>query len=117
MTGQAKLAEFKERAAAPDGGELTQVTVVKRRPGPVAQVVEACLAVEPIEQCEFFFLEAEVIQADGVFYDPILPALIALFGDLQIGTPTDGQRSSGTGNKAVGKSGHSERSAISYLSQ
>src|SRR6476620_10719036 len=72
----------------------------------IAQIVEAALAVEPVEEIELLFLKAEVIQADGVLDDPVLPPLIALLGDLQIRPATDRQWPGRTGNQAVGKSGH-----------
>ncbi len=43
---------------------------------PVAQIVETRFAVEPVQEGEFFLLEAKVIQADRIFYNPVLPALV-----------------------------------------
>lgn len=80
---------------------------------PVTQVVQACFAVEPIQQCEFFLLEAKVIQTDGIFHNPVLPALVALLGDLQVRPHANRQRTSGTGNQTVGKRGHEKRRSIS----
>jgi hypothetical protein len=39
----------------------------------------------------FFFLEAVILQADGVFYDPVDAALIALFARVQVGPLADRQ--------------------------
>src|SRR5438045_3588023 len=72
----------------------------------VSQIVKAALAIEPIEDGEFFFLESEVVQPDRLFDDPELPTLVALLVDDQIGPATNRQRTSGTGNKAVGKRRH-----------
>ncbi len=70
------------------------------------QIVEARQAIEPIQDRKFFFLKTEVIQPDRIFDNPILPPLIALLRHYQIGTPTDCERPSGTGNQTVSKSGH-----------
>src|SRR5262249_3386929 len=68
----------------------------------IAQIIEAALAVEPVEEIEFFFLEAKVVQSDRVLDNPVLPTLIALLGNLQVGPPAYCQWPCGTGNQAVG---------------
>jgi hypothetical protein len=71
-----------------------------------AQNIQAGLAIEPIQNGEFFFLKAEVIQADGIFHNPELPPLIALLVHHQVRTPANAQRASRAGDEAIGKGGH-----------
>src|SRR5262249_19855776 len=67
-----------------------------------AQLVETGHAVKPVQQGKLFLLKTEVVQADRVFNNPILPTQISLLGDLQVRAFANCKRASGTGDEAVG---------------
>ena len=83
-------------AAVEHADELLQLLGADRLRRKVAleafgDFVEARLAVEHLQDRVFFFLEAVVLQADGIFDDPVEPALVALLlalrsGRLRIGS-------------------------------
>ena len=73
------------------------------------EIVEAALPVEHLQQGEFFFLKAEVVQPDRVFDDPIRLPLIALPPSDQIGPQPQSERPSRAGQQAVGKRGHGRK--------
>ncbi len=62
--------------------------------------VEARLAVEHLQDGELLFLEAEVLQADGVLHDPVEPPLVAMLPGAQIGPLADRQLPRGAGDQA-----------------
>ena len=66
--------------------------------------VEARVAVEHLQDRVLFFFEPVVLQADGVFDDPVEPALVALLARFQIGPLANRQLTRGAGNQAVGES-------------
>ena len=75
---------------------------------PLGDFVEARLAVEHLQDGVLFFLEAEVLQADGLLHDPVDAALVALLPRARSGRMRIGSFARRAGDKAVGKRGHGE---------
>ena len=73
---------------------------------PLGDFVEARLAVEHLQDRVLLFLEAVVLQADGILHDPIEPPLVAMLPRAQIGPLANRQLSRRAGDKAFGKGGH-----------
>ena len=72
----------------------------------VFQLVEADVAVQPVQQGVFLFLEAEVVQPHRVLDDPVAASQVMLAAGDEVGPPPDRQRACGTGKQTVVKGDH-----------
>ena len=72
------------------------------------------VAVQPVQQGVFLFLEAEVVQPHRVLDDPVAAPQVMLAARDQIGPPPDRQRACGTGKQTVVKGDHESGSVSSH---
>ena len=88
--------------------QLFQRDLLRRELGLEAflDLVQAGLAVDHVEDGEFLVLEAEVVQPHRLLDDPVALAHVALPPRGQVRPLADRQLAAGTGDQAVGESGH-----------